>query len=96
MARLRVRFIGAGRIADLHALGYRDPSSASGGSGKPADAELHAVCDADGRVAAERAREWGVRLTFTDYREMLADPELDAVEVHVGWWMVAPTSPVRS
>jgi predicted dehydrogenase len=71
MDKLRVGFIGAGRIADLHALGYKDS----------ADAELYAVCDADGQVAAARAREWGARSSFTDYREMLAEPGLDAVEV---------------
>ncbi len=78
MTKLRVGFIGAGRIADLHALGYRDPSA---GSGQAADAELYAVCDADGQVAADRAREWGAARTFADYCDMLADPEVDAVEV---------------
>ena len=38
MSRLRVGFIGAGRIADLHALGY----------------DGNAVCDADGEWAARR------------------------------------------
>ena len=38
MDRLRVGFIGAGRIADLHAMGYEGN----------ADAELYAVCDTDG------------------------------------------------
>jgi predicted dehydrogenase len=71
VTRIRVGFIGAGRIADLHALGYRDS----------ADAELYAVCDADGQVAADRAREWGAGRSLTDYREMLADPKVDAVEV---------------
>ena len=37
MTKLRVGFIGAGRIADLHALGYD----------RNADAALYAVCDAD-------------------------------------------------
>jgi len=69
--RLRVGFIGAGRIADLHALGYGDNP----------DAELYAVCDADGEWAARRAQEWGAERSFTDYRELLADPKLDAVEV---------------
>ncbi len=37
MGKLRVGFIGAGRVADLQAPGYRENS----------DAELYAVCDAD-------------------------------------------------
>ena len=71
MDRLRVGFIGAGRIADLHALGYDGN----------ADAELYAVCDADGEWAARRAQEWGAERSFTDYRELLSDPKVDAVEV---------------
>ncbi len=71
MSKLRVAFIGAGRIADLHALGYRDNP----------DAELYAVCDADPEHAARRAAEWGAGLSLTDYRELLTDPQVDAVEV---------------
>ena len=69
--KLRVAFIGAGRIADLHALGYRDNP----------DAELFAVCDADTEWAARRAAEWGASLHLTDYHELLADSRVDAVEV---------------
>ncbi len=71
MDRLRVGFIGAGRIADLHALGYDGN----------ADAALYAVCDTDGEWAARRAQEWGAERSFTDYRELLSDPKVDAVEV---------------
>ncbi len=71
MDKLRVGFIGAGRIADLHALGYRDS----------ADAVLYAVCDSDPEVATARAKEWGAERSLTDYRQLLADPQLDAVEV---------------
>jgi len=59
--RMHVGFIGAGRIADLHALGYDGN----------ADAKLYAVCDADGEWAARRAQEWGAERSFTDYRELL-------------------------
>jgi predicted dehydrogenase len=69
--RVRVGFIGAGRIADLHALGYRDCD----------EAELFAVCDADEAHARRRADEWGATKSYTDYRELLADGEVDAVEV---------------
>src|SRR3990172_951632 len=71
MKPLRIAFIGAGRIADLHALAYRDNP----------DAGLHAVCDADAAWAARRAQEWGATRSLTDYRELLADPQVDAVEV---------------
>ncbi|HEU4760538.1 MAG TPA: Gfo/Idh/MocA family oxidoreductase [Dehalococcoidia bacterium] len=71
MTKLRVAFIGAGRIADLHALGYRDNP----------DAELYAVCDADAEVAARRAAEWGAAKHCSNDRQLLADPDVDAVEI---------------
>ena len=71
MAKIRVGFIGGGRIADLHALAYRDN----------ADAELYAVCDAAEDVARRRAEEWGAARWYTDYRQLLADGAVDAVEI---------------
>ena len=46
--RLRVGFIGVGRIADMHYEGYRDNPRAS----------LDAVCDVDPSLARRRAAEW--------------------------------------
>ena len=69
--KLRVGFIGAGAITDLHYLGYKDNPKA----------ELHAVCDVDEALLQRRASEWQVGKTYTDYRHLLADPEVDAVEV---------------
>ena len=71
MDKLRVGFIGVGRIADLHHLGYKDNPNA----------ELHAVCGAEPEILQQRAREWGVEKTYDDYRRLLDDPEVDAVEV---------------
>ena len=73
MNRLRVGFIGAGRISDLHALGYRDHPRAT----------LTAVCDVDREVAAARAVRWGVpeAAVGTDYRELLAREDVDLVEI---------------
>ena len=71
MDKLRVGFIGVGRITDLHYLGYKDNPNA----------ELHAVCGADPDLLHQRANEWGVEKTYDDYRRLLDDPEVDAVEV---------------
>ncbi len=71
MERVRTAFIGAGRIADLHAAGYQ----------ATADSEIYAVCDADADLAVRRANEWGAQRHLTDYRDLLADPKVDAVEV---------------
>jgi predicted dehydrogenase len=71
MDRVRTAFIGAGRISDLHAAGHQATK----------DSEIYAVCDVDPELAARRAHEWGARRHSTDYREILADPKVDAVEI---------------
>lgn len=68
---LRVGFIGAGRIADMHYLGYKDNPKA----------RLCAICDADRAVSRRRAADWGVDKTYDDYRRLLDDPDVDAVEI---------------
>ena len=69
--RLRVGFIGVGRIADMHYEGYKDNPRAS----------LDAVCDVDPALAESRASEWGAKKTYDDYRRLLDDPDIDAVEI---------------
>ncbi|MCL4236505.1 MAG: Gfo/Idh/MocA family oxidoreductase [Deltaproteobacteria bacterium] len=69
--RIRVGIIGGGRIADMHAPGYLDRD----------DARILAVCDVSAEVAERRAREWGATRIYLDYRDVLADPEIDAVEI---------------
>ena len=71
MDKLRVGIIGVGRIADLHYLGYKDNPRA----------ELRAIADVSRELLERRAREWGVPNAYTDYRQLLADPNVDAVEV---------------
>jgi predicted dehydrogenase len=73
MEKLRVGFIGAGRISDLHAIEYlQNPR-----------AELYAVCDVDPEIARTRAAAWGVpeERVFTDYRALLDLKEIDLVEI---------------
>lgn len=66
-----VGFLGAGRIADLHALEYlgRD------------DARIVAVCDADPAIARRKAKAWGDVPIFTAMSELLAAPAVDLVEI---------------
>jgi len=70
MASIQVGIIGCGRISDLHVPGYQ-----------AVDARIAAVCDTDEACAQRRREEWGVQKLFTDYRDVLADPEIDAVEI---------------
>jgi UDP-N-acetylglucosamine 3-dehydrogenase len=53
-------------------------------SGLP-NVELHAVCTRNPERLAEVAKTFGVPHTHTDYRTMLADPDLDAVSVVTMW-----------
>ena len=71
MKKVNVGFIGCGRIADLHVLGYEDSP----------DARLLGICDTNPEILATRKKEWRVEKTYTDYREMLDDPAIDAVEI---------------
>jgi predicted dehydrogenase len=73
MDKLRVGFIGAGRISDLHAIEYINNEKT----------ELVAVCDTDLKTAQTRAAAWGVapNKVFSDYHELLALKEVDMVEI---------------
>ncbi len=68
---IQIGIIGCGRIADLHFLGYRDNP----------DARIVAVCDRDGDRAEARRLEWGADRAYTSYRELIANPDVDAVEI---------------
>lgn len=69
--KLNVGIIGLGRIADLHFPGYRSNRKA----------RIYAVCDADEETARRRKKELKADKSYTDYRDLLADPEVDAVEI---------------
>jgi predicted dehydrogenase/putative sterol carrier protein len=68
---INIGMIGCGLISNLHARGYTDNPRA----------RLYAVCDVDPSVVAARKHEWKAEKDFTDYRELLADPSVDAVEI---------------
>ncbi len=68
--KIRVGLVGAGRIADLQVLGWREHASG----------EVAAVYDADAAVRARRSAEWGAR-PYDSLEDLLADPAIDAVEI---------------
>jgi predicted dehydrogenase len=70
--RLRVAMIGVGDITMLHVPAYKDFDLA----------ELALLCDVDPALLERRRAEWGVARTTTDYREALADPGIDIVEIN--------------
>jgi predicted dehydrogenase len=73
LSKIRAAIVGCGRIARLHQLGYRGRE----------DAVIVAVCDPKASRARQAAVEWGVEKVYTDYMKMLADPEIDLVELLV-------------
>lgn len=71
--KLRVGIIGSGGIAEgAHAPGYK---------ALPDDCELVACCDVRPERAEAFAERFDLAHWYTDYRELLALPELDAVSV---------------
>jgi predicted dehydrogenase len=73
MGIVRIGIVGAGNISEAHLDGYR----------QLADVEVVAICDIDAEKLAAYAKAHGIPKTFTDYREMLKLPELDAISVCV-------------
>jgi len=73
MKKLRVAFVGCGRISDLHQMGYRGRE----------DAEIVALCDVNEKNARAKAKLWGVPQVYRDFNELLKNPEIDLVELLV-------------
>jgi predicted dehydrogenase len=71
MNLIRAAIVGCGRISDLHQLGYRGRE----------DAKIVAVCDTNKAHARKKAKEWGVDKIYTDFQQVLADKEVDLVEL---------------
>ncbi len=68
---LNFGIIGCGRITDLHAPGYARSDAA----------RIYAVCDVNEKTCDRRMSEWGAEKKYTDYRQLLEDPAIDAVEI---------------
>jgi predicted dehydrogenase len=71
VSAISVGLIGCGGIADKHIRGYHEHAR---------DIRVTAVADLDAAAARRRAVQLGAR-PFTDYRELLAEAELDAVDI---------------
>lgn len=67
---LKIGIIGVGGIAGAHYEGY-----------KAAGAEVIAIADIYEPTLKKRKLEWGVEQTFTNYEDLLALNELDAVSI---------------
>jgi UDP-N-acetylglucosamine 3-dehydrogenase len=75
MPRLRFAVIGLGWFGEIHCRAI---------AGIPG-IELAALCTRTPSRLAELAQKFGVTKTFTDYNELLTDPDIDAVSITTMW-----------
>ncbi len=71
MSKIKVGIVGVGRIATLNVMGYKDHP----------DAQIYAVCSRSPEKGRKAAEEWGATKVYTDYEEMLKDPDIDMIEL---------------
>jgi predicted dehydrogenase len=69
-SHVRYGIIGVGAVSDFHHVpGIRLDKRSS----------LTAICDPNEALLAQREKEWGPVRAYTDYRQLAADPSVDAV-----------------
>lgn len=71
MKNIVVGIIGAGNIGLIHGRVYKDLKNV----------RVKAIADINPEVLRAAAKELGVADTYSDYKKMLADPEIDAVSI---------------
>lgn len=71
MKPVQVAVIGTGSISSMHLSSYK----------KNTNVELYAVCDLNEERANAAAKLYGATKVYTDYRELLADPVIEAVSI---------------
>ena len=69
--KIRVGIVGLGIVSAAHELGYQHTADR---------AEIVAVCDLDETFARQRAEPYKARV-YQDYRELLRDPRVEAVDI---------------
>ena len=71
MDRVRIGIVGVGNIATLNVPGYLAHEHC----------DVVALCDPRAEVLERRAREWHIDRTYAHLDALLADPDIDAVEI---------------
>jgi len=74
-ATIRWAIIGVGRFGRIHARALQGIRGV----------EVAAICNRNAEKLAHAASELGVASTFSDYRDVLADPSVDAVSITTHW-----------
>lgn len=68
---VRIGVIGAGSISEMHLGSYY----------KNSDAVITAICDLNEERARAKAEKYNIPNVYTDYRELLANPDIDAISI---------------
>ncbi|MFC4302576.1 Gfo/Idh/MocA family protein [Cohnella boryungensis] len=71
MRNIRIGVIGTGSISEMHLNAYKKNPAVS----------LAAICDVNGARALQVAEKYGADKSYTDYRELLASSDIDAVSI---------------
>ena len=71
MSKVRVGVIGIGWFGEMHVITYKGVLNA----------QVTAICTRTKSRLSEVANKHGIEKTYTDYNEMLADPDIDAVSI---------------
>ncbi|HML00291.1 MAG TPA: Gfo/Idh/MocA family oxidoreductase, partial [Acidimicrobiales bacterium] len=71
MDRVRLAIVGVGNVSPLNVPGYLEHPGC----------DVVALCDARLDKARARAAEWGVPKVYGDLESLLADDEVDALEI---------------
>ncbi|MEM2888957.1 MAG: Gfo/Idh/MocA family oxidoreductase [Candidatus Bathyarchaeia archaeon] len=80
--KVKIGIIGAGKIANSHARSYLSLSNV----------QILAVCDINKEAAKNLALEYSIPKVYTDYHDMLADKDIDAVSICTPNYLHAPIS----
>jgi len=70
MKEVKIGLVGLGNLGKLHLFHLQN---------KVAGAKVIAICDMDEKRLAEAQEEFNVEHAYTDYHEMISNPDLDAV-----------------
>jgi predicted dehydrogenase len=68
---VKIAVVGAGSISESHLRSYKENPQA----------ELYAICDLNEERARAKAEKYGIPNVYTDYNELLKDPNIDAISV---------------
>ena len=81
MERLGIGLIGTGFMGKCHALAWNAVKPVFGAGPK---ADLVALAEVDGALAAQKADEFGFATATADWRDLVANPAIDVISTHSG------------